>query len=163
MGNACDSMQGSDFQQVASFLSNANSMIREELQQTTSTAMKTIINNLKSGKPISDADLELVKMWIIGDASAYIEMENNFNDWVEEFKRLKSVLARYEGKDCSLKDLYSLRGIMEDAIRVSYDIHNYLEKKERVDKFENATRDKNNMKSEVLVRVLEGSLESPDF
>lgn len=163
MGSACDQMQSGDFQKAASTLSGMNSMVREELQRETSATMQKIIKNLKKGKTVSRDDLELIKMWLIGDASAYIELENNFNDWIEEFKRLKGVLRRYEGKDAALKDLYSLRGIFEDAIRVSYDIVNYLEKKERIEKFENATRDIKNLKSYVLVGILEGSLGSPDF
>ncbi len=96
-----------------------------------------------------------MKLWIVGDARSYAKMENNFNDWVNEFKRLKTVLAEYEDKDLSKVQLLNIRGVFEDAARAAADIGNLLEKKERIKKFEEATKSPQGLDREILVDVLE--------
>jgi hypothetical protein len=121
---------------------------------------------LQNDKQLVAEELELIKLWIIGDAESYIKMENNFQDWIEEFKRLEMVLIQYENKDCSIPDLFEIHGILEDAIRISYDIANYLEKKERIEKFLPKLSDTNTLSDkdrDILVSVLTGKLKSPDY
>ena len=90
-------------------------------------------------------------------------MENNFQDWLQEFKRLETVLKEYDNKECSPNDLFKLHGILQDAIRISYDIANFLDNKERITKFEKAASDVSNIDTDVLVRILTAKLQSPDL
>ena len=92
MENALANMSNDAFQQVGSVLSNNKNDIREALQKETSTEIKNIIDHLKNKRTISTEELELIKLWIVGDAESYTKMENNFQDWLQEFKRLETVL-----------------------------------------------------------------------
>jgi len=163
MKNALANMSNDAFQQVGSVLNNNKNEIREVIQKETSTEIKNIIDHLKNKRAISTEELELIKLWIVGDAESYIKMENNFQDWLQEFKRLKMVLKEYDNKECSLNDLFELRGILKDAIRISYDIANFLDNKERIAKFEKAASDISNIDVNVLIGILTAQLQSPDL
>jgi hypothetical protein len=163
MENALANMSNDAFQQVASILNNNKNDIREAIQKETSTEIKNIIDNLKNKMAISTEELELIKLWIVGDAESYTKMENNFQNWLQEFKRLETVLKEYDNIDCSLNDLFKLHGTLQDAIRISYDIANFLDNKERITKFEKAASNVSNLDTNLLVRILTAKLQSPDL
>lgn len=149
------------FQGAAFALSEAKNAVREEMQAKTAPQIKSIISKLKSEKEISSEEIELVKAWIVGDADAYVEMENSFDEWVEEYEALEELIRTYEKKDYSAEDLFNLHGILEDAIRVSYDIANFLEKKERIEKFDASVSDGlDKDERDILVRFLIHKLDS---
>jgi hypothetical protein len=61
--------------------------------------------------------------------------------------------------------LLELKGILEDAVRVAHDIANYLEKQERVERFDAITSDQASWTREDrqrLAGLLLGKLESPN-
>jgi len=163
MGQARDNMVSSQFMRTSVALSEAESQIREDIQAKTSSEMKAIVVKLKKNQPLSDEDIKYMKLWIVGDAQSYSKMENNFDDWLKEFDRLKDVLAGYESKSLAPQDRFNLRGILQDAVRVAADIGNFLEKKERVGKFEAAIADPANLDRSILVSVLEQKLSSPNY
>ncbi len=161
MSNALTAMSEGAFQQAGSLLSDAKNAIREAMQQETSPKILKIINELENQKDLSMADMEILRTWIIGDAISYTKMENNFQTWIDDFKRLEAVLRSYEDRDCSGEDLVKLDGILEDAIRNSYDIANFLEKQERVKKFEAAIAGPlGREERKLLVTVLKTKLQS---
>jgi hypothetical protein len=164
MADARRAMTDSAFQQAASMMSEAKRAVCEEMQKETSPRIEMIVENLASGEPLSADDLALVKEWIVGDASGYTDMENNFNDWLAEYDRLEASLARYEGRDCSSDELLQLQGILEDATRISYDIATFLEKQERVKRFDDAVADGlDEYERDALARVLANKLRSPNY
>ncbi len=74
---------------------------------------------------------------------------------------MQKSLAGYENKDCTADELLQLSGALQDAVRVNYDIVNFLKKKERMKKFESAVGDgldKN--ERDMLVKTLSGKLNS---
>lgn len=164
MENALSSMTDDAFQGVASVLSESKRAAREQLQKETFSKMKEIISKLAHGKQISAGEIALIELWIIGDAKSYEKEENNFNDWVKEYKRLANVLLGYENKTLSVDDLFQLSGLLEDALRLCFDIANFLEKKSRINNFKLAVSDGLDQgERKILVDVLTGKLNSPDF
>lgn len=164
MANARSVLSDGAFQQAGSALSEAKNIVREEVQQKTSSELKKIIDKLQSSNPMTTEEITLIKAWIVGDAIGYTKMENNFQDWLSEYERLEKSLASYENKDCSPEDLLKLHGILEDTTRVSYDIANFLEKKDRINKFESAVADGlDKDERDILVKVLTGKLQSKNY
>jgi hypothetical protein len=102
-------------------------------------------------------------LWIVGDADAYTAMENDYQAWLAEYDRLIGVLASYQDKSLSAGEIMKLQGVLEDALRISADIGNYLEKKERIDKFHAAIGDQASLDRGVLRQILETKLNSPDL
>ena len=166
MNAAREAMTADAFQQSAFGLGRQRTAIRETLQSITSDQILGVLERLAAGAQPSPEDLQLVRMWIVGDADSYLRQENNFQDWVAEFDRLKGVIGRYEGRPCSEAELLELKGILEDAVRVAHDIANYLEKRERVHQFEatvEASHAWDGAAREALLRILRGKLESPNL
>lgn len=164
MANARKVMEEGAFQKTGTLINDTKNMVREDAQSKTAKEIRNIIDKLKSSKPIADYEVSLIKAWIIGDAIAYTKMENNFQDWVDEYERLEHSLIEYENKDCSPEELFKLHGILEDASRVSYDIAYFLENQDRIKKFEKAvTGNLNEKGKEFLARTLLRKLESPEY
>lgn len=163
MANAIETMTDGAFQQAGSVLSDAKNLVREEVQKRTSSEIRTIINKLQSSDHLDSEEIDLIKTWILGDAIGYARMENNFQDWISEYERLQQSLISYENTDSSSEELLKLHGILEDATRVSYDIAVFLEKKDRIQKFESAVGDGlDKDERDLLVKLLLGKLQSFD-
>ena len=166
MENARTNMLDAAFQQAGTVLNQNKNIIREEIQKTTSEDIKMIISKLSANKELTCEDLDMIELWIIGDAESYTRMENNIQDWLEEYKRLENIIKDYEGKECTISDLVKLHGIMEDAIRVCYDIAYFLENKQRIERFESSVRKATNLGKEArefLISILSEKLGSSDY
>ena len=125
--------------------------------------MRQIIRKLESNESMTLQDIALIKIWIVGDAMGYEKMENNFQDWLTEYKRLAIALAEYEIKNCSPEELMEFHGILEDATRLSYDLSNYLEKHDRVKKFQASVAHGIDEKGRaLLLNMLSAKLNSPE-
>lgn len=164
MAKATETMTDGAFQQAGSALNDAINRVREEVQRKTSSEIQNIIGKLRSGYEISSEEITLVKTWIIGDAVGYTTTENNLQDWISEYERLRESLKGYENKFCSSEELLKLHGMLEDASRISYDIANFLEKKDRINKFESAVSDgMDKAERDLLVNLLTVKLQSFDY
>jgi hypothetical protein len=157
-------MTNESWQASGAQLSASKDAVREYLQEKTASQIQDIIGKLSKNDPLSAEDMALMESWIVGDAESYTQMENDFNSWVEESKKLADVLAGYEKKDCGQEELFKLTGLLEDAIRNSYDIANFLEKKERIQKFKSSIADGlDDEEREILIEVLNGKFRSPEY
>jgi hypothetical protein len=164
MANARTAMTESAFQQVGSVLSEAKNNAREEAQRKSSLDVKILIDKLQSDQPLSPTDIAMVRSWVVGDAESYTKMENNFQEWLSEYDRLEQTLADYAAKDNTPDDLLKLEAILEDAVRTSYDIANFLEKQERINKFNAALADQLDENERcLLVDVLSNQLQSARY
>jgi hypothetical protein len=153
-------MSDEEFQCVASRLNNAMNDVRESMQSATAVRIGEIISRLRNEQPIADADLDLARLWIIGDAESYSRMQRDFEQHMEQFTHLQSTLERYERKNNSVKDLVDVHGALEEAIRLSYEIAKFLEHKERVTNFEAAVKDPSKLRYQILADVLVRKLHS---
>ncbi|MGA1864950.1 MAG: hypothetical protein ACMUHX_07805 [bacterium] len=166
MENARKNMQDITFQQAGTVLNENKNIIREEIQKETSEEIKRIISKISSDNELTSQDLDMIELWIIGDAESYTRMENNIQDWLEEYKRLENIIRNYEGRECNVGDLVKLHGIMEDAIRVSYDIAYFLENKQRIERFESSVKNATSLDEEArefLIGILSEKLGSSDY
>ena len=104
---------------VATQLVQSKNGIRQAIEQATAEAIAAIIGKLENNQPLNDAEKQTVKLWVVGDAEGYVKMENNFQDWLEEYRRLMDDLAGWEGKTGSVQELVEVHGVLEDAIKVA--------------------------------------------
>jgi hypothetical protein len=134
--------------------------LREQIQSDTSTQIETIIKKLESNSEIDDADLRLIRLWIVGDAESYIERENDYKGWLSELNRLYSVIESIKSEELNLENMYKLSGTVRDAVRVIGDIIFFKQQQERVEKFENASKDLNLKNKITLANILTKKLQS---
>jgi hypothetical protein len=138
MQNALGRMSEGDFEQIATLLNDTRNSVREELKKQTSDKMGAIISKLSGSEALTPDEISLIELWVVGDAESSAALEDDFQDLITEYKRLGFTLASYENKDCAAVELFKLLGLLEDASHVSFNIANFLEKKDRIAKFKSA-------------------------
>lgn len=161
MGRAAETPDGEEFNRLSNVFHHHKSAIREKIQAMTSKEVKGIIKKLAEGEDPTKDEMDLVKLWIVGDAEAYSKMENNFEDWIAEFKWLESLMAEQASGTEEVQDLFRIQGILEDASRLAINIGYYLETKERIRRFEEATANPTLMDRDLIVKILKRKLTSP--
>jgi len=151
------------FNKVTAPLVSLGDYLREQMQAETSEKISMIIKNLKSDEEMTESDLMLIRLWVVGDAASYVQMENDYQKWLEELNRLLGVIEELKGQDLSLENMYKLQGTARDAIRVIGDIVFFKQQQDRINKFENASKNLNSGNKLVLAKILKQKLESEEM
>ena len=161
-----EARQGGDsgsYLRLGAVLAEMKNVCRETLQLMTRDKANEIIKKLKGNLPISADDLQVVRLWIIGDVEQYVRGENNFEDWLKEVDRLSEEIKKLDGRMLDDQGVKGLQALLVDLDRTIQDIIQYLTDKERIATFENATQDIDPDERKTLVDILSRKLESPDM
>lgn len=153
----------SSYQRLGAIFSDADIQLREYIQEITKNEINRIIQKLETGKEIGVEELRFIKLWIVGDADYYIKLENNFNDWLLEIKRIVNETTKIKESEPDFETASHLRAILEDGKRVIHDIAFYLEKKERIANFEESTLELDREERDLLIKLLKNKLVSKEF
>ena len=135
--------------------------LRERLQKDTREMMLKVIDKLAKGETISGGERGLVRLWIVGDAEAYVRMENNFDDWVKELVRIADEISKEDLRFSDPQTLFRLRGMLSDGQRVLDSVIKFLQQKERAENFDRASQNLGQKEREHLVRILKEQVKSP--
>ena len=149
-----------DLDRVGAALAAAKSQVREAIQDLTGPQMEAIIKKLEQGESLNPEEKDYVRSWIIGDAESYTRVENHLQAWLQEFKALKSAVESYEGQEVTVQNLSNLHAVLEDAVRVAANIEGFLEKKERIERFEASMQNFDKENTSFIVSILKGQLRS---
>jgi hypothetical protein len=87
-------------------------------------------------------------------------MENDYQGWLQELNRLFEVIEKLKGEELSLENMFKLSGTARDAIRVMGDIVFFKEQQERVNRFDNASKDLNSENKLTVAKILKQKLAS---
>lgn len=151
-----------DLDRMGAVLTTAKNQIREMIQDLTGPQMEAIVKKLEKGAPLTQEEKDYVRSWIIGDAESYTRVENHLQTWLQEFKALQSAVISYEGKEVSVQDLLNLHAVLEDAVRVAANLEGFLEKKERMERFERTIQNIEQEDTQFIVGILRGQLQSEE-
>ena len=138
MQDALGKMNEGSFEQIATLLNDSRDKVREEIKKQTSAKMNAIISKLSGFEAMTPEEVSLIELWVVGDAESYTELEDDYQEYISDYKKLTSSIAGYENKECAVNDLFKLLGLLEDASHVSFCLADYLEKKDRISKFKEA-------------------------
>ena len=152
-----------DLTRVSAELVQTKNKVREELQASTAENLTSIIKKLEKQELLTPEERHLVGFWIVGDAEGYTKMEEDFNEWQEEFRRLSGLLETYAGQDPSPRALMEAHGVLEDAIRVAADISFFLEQKDRLERFNSAINNLTPDDAKFLVSMLQSMMSRADM
>ena len=147
---------------VATELVKSKNKVRQAIEQATAGAVAAIIGKLENNQPLTEDEKQTVRLWVVGDAEGYVKSENNFQDWLVEYRRLMDVITAWESKTGSIQELVEVHGVLEDAIKLADAVAHYLEDRERVARFENAITSMNAEDSKFIAGLLKGMLDSPE-
>ncbi len=154
---------GEAYSRLSTIFEELHNHFREHIQELTVDEVQRVVGKLKRGEHITPEDKQQIKLWIVGDAEHYANLENNFADWQSELKRLMSVIGGFNTAKPSVEEISDLRGLLRDGERVIADIMYFLQQKDRVKNFEESTEEIDDQEREFLIRLLENKIKSPDF
>jgi hypothetical protein len=141
------------------FTNEVAGFVRETQQSMWQSEAKETIKNLETGRPLSPADHDIIRTFLVSDAEHYLKHENNFGDWKNELSRIVDDLsARVSTVD--RHTIADMRGVLSDAIRLVPDIRNYLEEQGRVKKFEAAVETFDDSSRAMLAKLMKEQLQS---
>ena len=140
---------------LASIFQDMDILLREHMQDIARDDLDKIVKKLKNSEDLSPSEIAQIRLWIIGDAESYSKMENNFNDWINELKRLTSQINQYATDQPDLEKALALRGLLRGAMSLTADIIYFLQQKERVKNFEKNIDQLTLDDQETLIKLLE--------
>jgi hypothetical protein len=101
---------------------------------------KSLVSKLEKGSPLTSDELNTLKLLMIGDADYYLKYDDDFDRCKGELKRIVDEIGRLQVTDLDIDGLMHLRVLCREASSVVMPTGHYLEQKERVRKFQEATR-----------------------
>ena len=123
----------------------------------------SLLPKLKAGKSLSAAGLKTLELLIVGDAEYFLKYETEFDHWKDEIRQLvgevSKVQSSMQNKDVDVDTLMHLRALCGEVRRILPAIVYYLDQKERVGKFQQATQGPIDAEaSRVLAEIVEQML-----
>jgi len=144
---------------------------REAFQSRVDIA--SLLPKLKSGKPLTPADLKTLELLIVGDAEYFLKYETEFDHWKSEIQQLVGEISKLQagvqskaqskvqGNDLDVDTLMHLRALCDEVRRILPAVVYYLDQKERASKFQQATQAPIDAEaSRVLAEIVEQMLVS---
>ena len=133
----------------------------------------SLLPKLKSGKPLTPADLKTLELLIVGDAEYFLKYETEFNHWKTEIQQLVGEISKLQSgvqskaqskaqsNDLDVDALMHLRALCDEVRRILPAVVYYLDQKERANKFQQATQGPIDAEaSRVLAEIVEQMLVS---
>jgi hypothetical protein len=123
--------------------------LREELDELESlaaeacqaqTAYQSLAGKLENGTVLTAEELNTLKLLIIGDADYYLKYNDDYDRSKSEAKRIIDEIRGLRSSPLDVDALMHLRVLCREAVSVLIPTGYYLEQKERVSKFQEATR-----------------------
>lgn len=148
------------YHKISHVLMELEDCLREQMQSHTTEEMINVINKLEADDALTHADLELIRLWMVSDAEFYVQMENDYPDWLAELNRLVDTIGGLYGPDLSLSDMGRISGSARDAIRVIGDIVYFKQQEERIKNFERATQRLYSEDKRAIAEILKRKLHS---
>jgi hypothetical protein len=141
-----------------------DSLCRETFQDTFADTYASIAAKLDRGQAIDAAERRALEVLFTGEAEYYLKTENNFNDWIDELRRLMGELrgAREDGLG-NIAELMRVQALCRDAMHVLPEVQYYLREAERVELFRESLASEITPESgRMLARMIRDLLASPN-
>ena len=124
--------------------------LQEDLQELETAARKSfqnhedcksLVSKLEKGAALSSDEMDTLKLVMIGDADYYLKYDDDFERSEGELKKIIDEIGKLQAGNLDVDGLMHLRVLCREASSVALPTAHYLEQKERVRKFEEATKD----------------------
>jgi len=148
------------FNNLTFLIGKLDERVREYIQQSTTEHAIEVINRLDTEEPLSSEDLDLIRLWIIGDAEHYVRMESDRQDWLTELNRLIGVIGEIRGEELTVDNAGRISGAIRDATRVIGDIVYFKGQEERIARFDEAINRLESADKRMISGVLKDKLRS---
>jgi len=150
------------YHKLLALMNDLEGHLREHIQDTTQDEIKKLLKKLQSGEELTRDELQSMKLWIVGDAAHYTRMENNFEDWTGELKRLMDEINRRKSPSPDLEAAVELRALLQDGIRLLPNLIYFLQEKSRINKFHVAAYELDRKERAFLIELLKEKMASKE-
>ncbi|MDQ3137254.1 MAG: hypothetical protein M3Q93_06675 [Gemmatimonadota bacterium] len=113
------------FNAISGILASLDNDLREQIQAATAAPVAQLIDTLRSDGSVGPADLDLIRLWVVGDADYYVKAENDFPAWMTEMERLLGALRSLVAEAVTPAAMARMEATVRDALRVASDIAFY--------------------------------------
>jgi hypothetical protein len=135
----CFEAEKSDaYEGLSEQLEELEALARESFENHTD--YKSLVDKLENGSPLTPDDLNTLKLLMVGDADYYLKYDGDFDRSEGELKRVIDEIRKLPSSNLDADGLMHLRVLCREACSVAKPTAFYLEQKERVRKFEEATK-----------------------
>ena len=148
--------------QISLELAKLDDDLREGIQEETSVEMAEIIGKLDDDDEITPEELALIRIWMVSDAEFYVQLENDFHDWISEINRLFSHINSLNQRELTPESMGQISGSIRDALRVIADVVFFRQQEQRIQRFERATRTLDSEDKQHLSRLLRQKFRSSE-
>jgi hypothetical protein len=124
-------------------------VLGEQLEELETLAQKTfqehtdsrsLARKLENGDSLSPDELTSLKSLMVGDAEYYMKYDDDFDRSKSELKRILDEISRLQAGNMDFDQIMHLEVLCREASSVAKPTTFYMEQKERVRKFDDATR-----------------------
>lgn len=102
--------------------------------------LQALLGKLIGNKTLSQPDLSMLELLIVGDAEYYLKYESEVDEWKAQLKRVLDQIAALQNSNLDIDALMHLRALCREAHEAVADLVYYFDAKERVMKFRAATQ-----------------------
>lgn len=156
---ALRSNSATDYSALESALNRFDSELRERRQLCDRDRIQPAMRALESGAPLDESARSAIREFIVGDALAYLEAENNLSDWQAELTRLLDLMLERANRGAATQ-MRALAGPLRDAVRLLPTMRAYFEDRERMAQFDRAMAKLDGPNRALLLSVLREKLSS---
>jgi hypothetical protein len=120
---------------------------------------RPLMAKLKSGSPLTADEMQTLRMLVIGDADQYLKYDEEFDRTKSELAKIMEKIGHFQSNALGAEALMQLRVLCQEAASLLAPTTHYLEQKERISRFEEATKgpiDRDAAKA--LIGIIEDSL-----
>jgi hypothetical protein len=118
---------------------------------------KSIAMKLESGDPLTPDELNTLKLFVVGDAAYFTKYDDNIDRNKAELKRILDEIRGMQLNDLDADEMMHLGVLCKEAASVAKPTAFYFDQKERVQKFEDATRGGiDREKGKILADIIRG-------
>jgi prefoldin subunit 5 len=135
---ACSLSEASeDYAQLDALAETLDGQAREVMQSKLDIA--TLLSKLRQKLPLTPADLKTLEVLIVGDAESFLKYETDLPHWKDEVRRIMTEIGSLSSSNLDVDALLHLRALCQELRRVLPDLVYYLDSRERIAKFRQAT------------------------
>ena len=117
-------------------------LAREAFQAKLEDMYWSILVKLEEGQGLTTAEYNVLELLVVGEAKYYIRYEKDVENWRGEARRLVEAFRKQQATGVDeIDSLMRLRALCREALRVLPDLAYYFRERERVQQFEDATRE----------------------
>jgi len=119
-------------------LGELETLAKQSLQSN--VLYQPLVTKLLNGTPLTAEELRTLRSLIVGDADYYLKYDDDFDRSKSELARILDQIRQLQSSDPDVSKLMHVGVLCREAATLLAATEHYLEQKERVQRFEQATR-----------------------